>query len=288
MIGRIFRFPARAIAHGEPSATRNVTATCAWPIARLHAIGAASHPLTIQVHRLRSPRRTRVADEQHDEEGLPDQRRGLVRQEGQGPEGDGQERWVAIEARVVRGRGLDVEREAGVQSRAGVVVGAHVRERVEPEVKDQRIDADDQAQDARGDEHPAHASRREESRDVDGHRMHPIRRLTCPDILARVDLRRAIRENGVAVVLMAILVLVVADDIRELLAGYPIGVDVEIPLRAAERWLAGGDPYPASAFLTRTGDRRSAVPLSAVRLAAHRTADPPAADRRVRSSGRSC
>ena len=74
-----------------------------------------------------------------------------------------------------------------------------------------------------------------------------------PDILARVDLRRAIRDNGVAVVLTAILVLVVADDIRRLLAGYPIGVDLEIPLRAAERWLAGGDPYPASAFSARTG-----------------------------------
>jgi hypothetical protein len=82
---------------------------------------------------------------------------------------------------------------------------------------------------------------------------HPIRRPTYPDILARVDLREAIRKNGVAVVLTAILILVVADNTRELLAGYPIGVDVEIPLRAAERWLAGGDPYPASAFLTRTG-----------------------------------
>ena len=43
------------------------------------------------------------------------------------------------------------------------------------------------------------------------------------------------------------------DDIRRLLAGYPIGVDLEIPLRAAERWLAGGDPYPASAFSAPSG-----------------------------------
>lgn len=68
-----------------------------------------------------------------------------------------------------------------------------------------------------------------------------------------MDVRRAFRENGVAIVLLAILALVTADDIRRLLAGYPIGVDLEIPLRAAERWLAGADPYPASAFQDRIG-----------------------------------
>ena len=56
-----------------------------------------------------------------------------------------------------------------------------------------------------------------------------------------------------AVVLTVILALIVADDIKRLLAGYPIGVDLEIPLRAAERWLAGGDPYPASAFSAPSG-----------------------------------
>jgi hypothetical protein len=68
-----------------------------------------------------------------------------------------------------------------------------------------------------------------------------------------VDVREAIRHNAVAVALTAILVLVVADDIQRLLAGYPIGVDLEIPLRAAERWLAGGDPYPLSAFSAPSG-----------------------------------
>ena len=68
-----------------------------------------------------------------------------------------------------------------------------------------------------------------------------------------MDVRRAIRENGLTVVLLAILALVTADDIRRLLTGYPIGVDLEIPLRAAERWLAGADPYPASAFSAGSG-----------------------------------
>lgn len=36
--------------------------------------------------------------------------------------------------------------------------------------------------------------------------------------------------------------------VRDLLVGYPPFVDVEVPLRAAERWLAGGQPYLASAF----------------------------------------
>jgi hypothetical protein len=65
--------------------------------------------------------------------------------------------------------------------------------------------------------------------------------------------RRAILANVVAILLTAILALVVADDIRRLLAGYPIGVDLEIPLRAAERWRDGLDPYPASAFSAPSG-----------------------------------
>ncbi len=63
-----------------------------------------------------------------------------------------------------------------------------------------------------------------------------------------MDLRRAITANPVAVILTALLVVVTASSLIQLLSGYPIGVDLEIPLRAAERWLGGGDPYPASAF----------------------------------------
>jgi len=36
--------------------------------------------------------------------------------------------------------------------------------------------------------------------------------------------------------------------VRDLMAGYPPFVDVEVPLRAAERWLIGGQPYLPSAF----------------------------------------
>ena len=49
-------------------------------------------------------------------------------------------------------------------------------------------------------------------------------------------------------VLIGLLVVVVTWALWQLLTGYPLGVDVEIPLRAAERWLAGGDPYPPGAF----------------------------------------
>ncbi len=63
-----------------------------------------------------------------------------------------------------------------------------------------------------------------------------------------MDLRRAIPRTPVAAILTALLVVVTASSLIQLLSGYPIGVDLEIPLRAAERWLGGGDPYPASAF----------------------------------------
>lgn len=47
--------------------------------------------------------------------------------------------------------------------------------------------------------------------------------------------------------------IVVAMAVRDLLAGYPIGVDAEIPLRAADRWLAGGEPYLTSSFQAPAG-----------------------------------
>src|SRR5690349_597269 len=79
------------------------------------------------------------------------------------------------------------------------------------------------------------------------------RALEAPDILARVDQRRTILDSGLLAFLVAILALIVLNDLRLLLAGYPIGVDLDIPLNAASRWLAGGDPYPASAFSAPSG-----------------------------------
>ena len=39
----------------------------------------------------------------------------------------------------------------------------------------------------------------------------------------------------------------------ELFAAFPLGNDVEIPLRAAERWSSGGQPYPAAAMAVLRG-----------------------------------
>ena len=54
-----------------------------------------------------------------------------------------------------------------------------------------------------------------------------------------------------ALALIALAVSLV--ELHDLLVGYPWGVDVAIPLQAATRWLAGGQPYLASAFLAGPG-----------------------------------
>lgn len=40
---------------------------------------------------------------------------------------------------------------------------------------------------------------------------------------------------------------------RHMIAEFPAGIDLEIPLRAASRWMAGGEPYPPSAMLVKGG-----------------------------------
>jgi hypothetical protein len=49
-------------------------------------------------------------------------------------------------------------------------------------------------------------------------------------------------------ILLVTLALVIARAQHRLWFHYPIGVDLEILLRAAHRWIAGGDPYLAAAF----------------------------------------
>lgn len=51
-------------------------------------------------------------------------------------------------------------------------------------------------------------------------------------------------------VLAGAIILAVA---RNLVLSFPTGVDLEIPLRAAERWLHGGEPYVASSFQVESG-----------------------------------
>ena len=66
-------------------------------------------------------------------------------------------------------------------------------------------------------------------------------------------LRRGSWSDGLTALLVLILLGVMASAARDLALGYPYGVDLEIPLRAAERWLSGGDPYPAAAFEAPNG-----------------------------------
>jgi hypothetical protein len=64
-----------------------------------------------------------------------------------------------------------------------------------------------------------------------------------------VELRRTRPGHLPGAILLAALALVIARALHRLWWHYPIGVDLEIPLRAAARWVSGGDPYLAAAFL---------------------------------------
>jgi hypothetical protein len=72
------------------------------------------------------------------------------------------------------------------------------------------------------------------------------------DRLPRLDHRPAPRRILIAG--LATIALLVSIDITVRSVMEPIwGVDVVVPLRAATRWLAGGEPYLASAFTAGTG-----------------------------------
>jgi Glycosyltransferase family 87 len=60
-----------------------------------------------------------------------------------------------------------------------------------------------------------------------------------------------VRLLRAALLILVIGVCLVA--LHDLLTGYPWGVDVVIPLRAATRWLEGGQPYLASSFQAPAG-----------------------------------
>lgn len=53
--------------------------------------------------------------------------------------------------------------------------------------------------------------------------------------------------------LLVMVGLLVAVAVRNLIATYPVGVDLEIPLRAARRWLDGGQPYLSGSFQAGPG-----------------------------------
>jgi hypothetical protein len=70
-------------------------------------------------------------------------------------------------------------------------------------------------------------------------------RVINPDTSSNHLLRLALAILAIAVA--------IASDLQRLVFVYPFGVDLEIPLRAAQRWRAGGDPYLSSAFLAPPG-----------------------------------
>ena len=61
-----------------------------------------------------------------------------------------------------------------------------------------------------------------------------------------------LRRLVVASLIVLLILLTVRNDLA-LVRKPHLGVDIEIPLRAADRWLAGGQPYQAQAFITGSG-----------------------------------
>jgi hypothetical protein len=60
--------------------------------------------------------------------------------------------------------------------------------------------------------------------------------------------RPLVLERTVVGVFGGLAFVVIGLTLRDLFTYYPIGVDLEIPLRAAARWVAGGQPYLPGAF----------------------------------------
>jgi hypothetical protein len=69
-----------------------------------------------------------------------------------------------------------------------------------------------------------------------------------------VDARSTLLLRRVSLAAAAILLIItIVQSLRGVLTVYPIGVDLEIPVRAATRGAAGGQPYLASAFDVTSG-----------------------------------
>lgn len=90
----------------------------------------------------------------HDETRLPHERGCLKRQERERPKRDREQRRIPVEAGLVRGRGLLIQRQTGVEPRTGVVIGADVGQGIFPEMQGQGVQTDDQAKDGGRDQHP--------------------------------------------------------------------------------------------------------------------------------------
>jgi hypothetical protein len=72
------------------------------------------------------------------------------------------------------------------------------------------------------------------------------------------EIARALDQRGridrwIVIALALGVGLAVVSRALDLRTYWPAGVDLEIPLRAAARWAAGGQPYPASAMLEHSG-----------------------------------
>ena len=143
-----------------------MTTTCACPTASDQTIGMASEPEgDPDVQSLRSPSRQTDQTNRHDEDRLPDERRRLEREQREWPEGDGEQWRVAVERGFVGPDGLVVERQAGVETRAGVVVRTDVRERIHRQVEDRVVDPDERPEDRGTDQDRADPAARGSLRD---------------------------------------------------------------------------------------------------------------------------
>lgn len=91
-------------------------------------------------------------------------------------------------------------------------------------------------------------SRRSSGRQFDSSRLHAVLHRLIGLIAVGSTSDRILR-----VALWLLLAVVTAIAWHDVLARYAVGIDVEIPLRAAQRWIGGGQPYLPESFLAPPG-----------------------------------